>query len=97
LKKLFLFILFILLISNIVNALVISPIGNGSYQLTLSDGRTAIAYDINWDNKNKILSFKIDSADGKGLRLKDILEIRDYAQTIKGRNGLKDRTQIIIR
>jgi len=100
-RKLLTILLLILIVSllivTIVQALTVTPVGGGVYNVTFSNGRTAIVYNVDYKANTKILSFQVNTSDGRGLRMKDIFEIREYVATLKGRTGLKDKTTIIIR
>lgn len=86
-----------LLIVTSVQALTVVKINNDLYNITLDNGRKLQAYNIVYITNTKQLTMNVNTTDHRGLRIIDMIEIRDYALQLKGKPGQAERTTMYIR
>lgn len=84
----------ILLISS-ASALTFVSLGSGRYNVTFASGNTAIISNIIYDSKTYVMNITVN-ASHKGLSMKDIIEAKEYSQTVNGRAKRYDKNIIDI-
>lgn len=78
------------------SALTVVSLGSGKYDVTFSSGTKAIASNIQYDQKTYQMTIDINVTNGKGLKMVDIIEAKDYGQTLNGRAKRYDKNIIEI-
>lgn len=95
---LFVFIIVVVSVFLIATAtaLTFTSLGGGKYNVTFNSGTQATVSNITYNTQAKTMTIYVNVTNRKGLLIQDVIEAKEYGQTVNGKAKQYDKNIIEI-